>query len=164
MNRNTYVTMMVIISFIICSGPVFSGDMDHMGHDQKKMEKTKGSHQKMDNSKRMGDMIHHSTVDGVGLMYHLIDMTAHSKKMPEMRATHHLMVYLKSEHGHNVEKAKVGYLISGPDKHNQKIMAMGMGGGFGGDIALKEKGVYTIKTKALIDGKKVIDQFDYKVE
>jgi hypothetical protein len=38
-----------------------------------------------------------------------------------------------------------------------------MKGGFGSDINLKQKGTYTIKTKALSGDIKIMDQFSYKV-
>jgi hypothetical protein len=99
-------------------------------------------------------------------MYHLIDMTSHTKQMEGMTGTHHLMVYIAPSPGKPVVEAKVGYLIKGPgkDKDPQKAMAMGMGGGFGADVNLRDPGTYTIKTKVAIGEASFIDTFEYVVE
>jgi hypothetical protein len=81
----------------------------------------------------------------------------------EMDMTHHLMVYLTDADGNSVKDAKVGYLVVKPDGTKQKLMCMHMKGGLGSDISFKQKGTYTIKTKALSGDAKIMDQFTYKV-
>ncbi|MGD8241379.1 MAG: hypothetical protein PVF59_01035, partial [Desulfobacterales bacterium] len=119
-----------------------------------------------------GENIHNAKKEGYTLAYHLIDMKAQMAAMKEhaqahgaekMDMTHHLMVYLTDADGHPVKDAKVGYLVVNPDGTNQKLMTMHMKGGFGSDINLKQKGTYTIKTKALSGDIKIMDQFSYKV-
>jgi hypothetical protein len=74
------------------------------------------------------------------------------------------MVYIQNPEGSNISQAKVGFLIIGPDKSKQKLMAMGMKGAFGADVDLRKKGHYTIKTKAVTDEKMLIDKFVYESE
>ena len=143
---------------LLISTPVFA--MDHSGHGDMDM----GHGKSMDHGNMMGDMIHHSNLDGYTIMYHLIDMTAHMKEMPEMKAGHHLMMYIKDAHGNTVEGAKVGYLIIGPDGAKQQVMAMGMSGGFGGDVNLMKHGMYVIKAKTVMGDKKIMDEFHYTVK
>jgi hypothetical protein len=110
----------------------------------------------IDHSEHVGQNIHTSTVDGYRLAYHLVDLPG--------RQEHHLMVYVMSPDGEPVEEAKIGYLVEGPDGSKQKVMAMGMKTAFGADVNLTLKGNYTIKTKALVGNKKLLDKFTYAVE
>ncbi len=99
--------------------------------------------------------IHTSTVEGYGLVYALYHF-------PE-RKTWHLMVTITGPEGSKVEKGKVGFLVVGPDGSKQKAMAMGMKGSYGADVDIREKGVYTVKTKAIIGDRKLFDRFKYEV-
>jgi hypothetical protein len=121
----------------------------------------------MDHSGHRGPNIHNSTVDGYSLTYHLIDMQEKMKdmeNMPEMQATHHMMVYVTGPDGAVLGQAKVGYLVVGPDGNKQKLMAMGMKDGFGADVDFKAPGAYTVKTKAVANGATLLDQFTYEVK
>jgi hypothetical protein len=129
---------------------------------------------KMDHSGHMGMRIHESSVDGYMLAYHMIDNKAQMAKMKDMKGmkmgdmkdmkSHHLMAYLVDSDGKKVEGAKVGYMVTGPDGAEQKAMTMGMKGGYGADVEFSLKGAYTIKMKAKIGDKKVIDSFTYDVK
>lgn len=103
-----------------------------------------------------GVQIHTSTVEGYGLAYTLYHF-------PE-RKTWHLMVAITGPEGSEVEKGKVGFLVVGPDGSKQKAMAMGMKGAYGADVDLAEKGVYRVKTKAVVGGKKLFDTFRYEMK
>ena len=158
---NTIMAMIVFTVFILINN-VYAMDK----HDHGK--ETEG----MDHSAHTGENIHNSKKEGYTLAYHLIDMKAQMAAMKEhaqahgaekMDMTHHLMVYLTDADGNPVKDAKVGYLVVNPDGTNQKLMCMHMKGGFGSDINLKQKGTYTIKTKALSGDTKIMDQFSYKV-
>ncbi len=114
-----------------------------------------------------GKMIRETSVDGYELTYRLIDIREEMEETadkPEVSATHHLMLFIKSPDGQPVTSAKVGFLIEGAQKADQKVMAMGMGQGFGADIHLGGTGGYTIKSKAVFDGRQLIDSFDYTVK
>lgn len=100
--------------------------------------------------------IHTSTVEGYGLVYTLYHF-------PE-RKTWHLMVTITGPEGSKVEKGKVGFLVKGPDGSKQKAMAMGMKGSYGADVDIGEKGVYTVKTKAIIGNRKLFDNFSYEMK
>jgi len=84
--------------------------------------------------------------------------------MPEMEATHHLMLFVHPPEGKIIEQPKVGFLVEGPKGKTQKVMAMAMSGGFGADLDLSEKGDYTIKSKAVFGEVKLIDGFEYTIE
>ena len=126
-----------------------------------------GGHGSMDHSSHMGDLIHETEVNGYQMAYHLIDMREKMKgmeNMPEMAATHHLMVYIKDPQGQMVDQAKAGYLLGNPDGTEQKAMTMAMSGGFGADVVLDQPGTYTIKTKVMAGEAKLIDSFDYEMK
>jgi len=139
-----------------------AADMNHSGHD---MQGGHGSDQAMDNG-HMGEKIHESAVEGYQLRYELIDMRAQmaGHEMPPEMKTHHLMVYVTDPKGDTVERAKTGYLVTGP-AGEQKAMAMAMSGGYGADVDLKPAGTYTMKTKVVTpDGKTLLDQFTYEAK
>ncbi|MFH2218458.1 MAG: hypothetical protein ABII68_02210 [Pseudomonadota bacterium] len=110
----------------------------------------------MDHSGHAGVKIHESTVQEYRLAFHLLDLPGREER--------HLMTYIKSSEGLPVTEATVGYLIKGPDNAVQKIMAMGMKDSFGGDVNFTAKGSYTIKVKAVVNDKKLIDEFIYEVK
>jgi hypothetical protein len=95
-------------------------------------------------------------VQGYHLAYHLLDQNK--------EATRHLMVYIMDAEGNEIEGAKVGFLVKGPDGTKQKLMAMGMKGAYGVDFRLVMKGTYDIKMKALAGDKKLLDSFKHKIE
>jgi hypothetical protein len=160
----TFNRIMTLIFFavFILAHPVYATDTHDHGHEAGEI----------DHSAHTGENIHNSKKEGYTLAYHLIDMKAQMAAMKEhaqahgsgdMDMTHHLMVYLTDADGNSVKDAKVGYLVVNPDGTKQKLMCMHMKGGFGSDISLKQKGTYTIKTKALSGDIKVMDQFSYTV-
>jgi len=142
-----------------------------MDHSKMHGEMDHGKMAGMDHSQMKGEMIHQSTVDGYKVMYHLIDNMAEMAKMGDMKGhdmsqmkSNHLMVYIVDAGGKAVSKGKVGYMVTGPDGVEQKVMAMAMTGGFGADVDLKLKGAYTIKTKAIAGESQLVDEFTYEVK
>lgn len=121
-------------------------------------------------SARPGDNIHTATVDGHHLAYYLIDMHKHMDKRTHqshttgMAASHHLMVYVTKPDGKLLDKARVGYLVVGPDGTKQKQMGMEMRGAFGASLHMGAKGAYSVTTKALSDGKALMYQFTYEMK
>jgi hypothetical protein len=113
-----------------------AGEMDHTGH--------------------VGENIHETNIDGYRLAYHLLELD----RVPG----HHLMVYITGPEGKKIEKAKLGFLIKGPDGSKQKLMAEGMKGAFGTNADFKAAGAYLIKMKALIGEKKLLDAFTYEMK
>ena len=105
---------------------------------------------------RPGIPIHESTVDGYRFDYVLYHFPA--------KKTWHLMVSITAPEGARVDQGKVGFLVSGPDGSKQKGMAMGMKGAYGADMDFGEKGVYTVKTKAVFGDRKLFDRFKYEVK
>lgn len=110
----------------------------------------------MDHATHVGKKIHESTVQGYHLIYHLLDL--------KEREDYHLVTYIKNPEGLSVIEAKVGYLINGPNNAKQKIMAMAMKDSFGGDVNFTHKGNYNVKVKALVNDKKLFDDFVYEVK
>ena len=115
-----------------------------------------------------GTEIRSAKADGYTFRYELIDLLADMKDhqghdMSKMKS-HHLMVYVTDPAGKTVRQAKVGYLVTGPDKAEQKVMAMFMEGGFGADIDLKAKGAYKVLAKVAAGDKTVKDEFTFAVK
>ena len=144
---------------LLLASPAWSGS----GHDAHKaghgtMAAGHGAHDS-------GMKIHESSQDGYTFEYRLIDMKEkmkNMKNMPEMKDTHHLMVFVKNSHGMAVKTAKVGYLIQEKGtKAMQKKMAMGMSNGFGADVTFSPGNHYLIKTKVMDGAKAVTDEFEY---
>lgn len=142
-----------------------SHDMDAHGSNENshQMSATDGMSHGVNN----GNAMHSSMVGDYHFSYELIDMREKMKGMagmPAMKSTHHMMLFIKSADGHMAKNAKVGYLVENPDGTTQKIMTMGMGEGFGGDVDFAAKGVYTIKVKAVAGEEKIVDTFKYEVK
>ena len=133
---------------------------DSHQHDMDQMEQ-------MDHSAHRGPNVHNSMVDGHHLAYHLIDMREKMQdmeNMPEMKATHHMMVYVTGPDGAVLAQAQVGYLVVGPDGQQQRLMAMGMSDGYGADVDFRAPGAYTVRTKAVANGTTLRDEFTYEVK
>lgn len=148
-----------------------SGSGQGMGQGGHMMDSSgQGGHMMDGSGQGMGQggmKIHTAAVDGYQLSYELIDMKARMKgmkNMPEMKHSHHLMVYVKDKDGHPVENATVGYLIEGPGSSEQKAMCMGMGDGYGADVSFDQAGQYTVKTKVVAGDRKLMDRFTYEVK
>jgi len=145
--------------------------MQQMGSMEGDMSSMGGNMKDMDHSGHGGELIHEGSVDGYQFTYHLLDirekmaaMKAAGHAHEGMNATHHLMVYIQDSSGAPVEDAKVGYYVEGPDGATQKLMSMGMGGGYGSDVNIGEAGEYVIKTKVVAGDTKLIDSFTYSME
>jgi ABC-type sulfate/molybdate transport systems ATPase subunit len=83
------------------------------------------------------------------------------KNMPEMKDTHHLMVFVKDAQGGPVKTAKVGYLIQDAAGAVQKKMTMAMNDGFGADVTFEPGKHYQIKTKVMAGTTTLMDEFEY---
>ncbi len=157
MKKGFIYKVVVIISGLFLTGTTYAAEMDHSAHN-------------MSDDSTMEKPFHKSMVDGYNLKYKLIDMRAKMKDMKgveHVKATHHLMVYKSMKHGTHVmpvAKAKVGFLVEFSDGKKATAMAMAMGGGFGADINLGQKGKYTIKTKVVDGDKKLVDEFHHIVK
>lgn len=166
-----YLTLIIISLFCITSAS-FAMDKGHESHGH-------------GDSHRIGERFHETQKDGYTLSYYLMDLREQTKSdaaahgshdshdshdsygghgQKEMDKPHHIMVYITDKKHHTVEKAKVGFLIKGGAKGTQKIMGMYMSQGFGITADMKEKGIYTITTKALIGDDTVMDSFAYEMK
>ena len=115
-----------------------------------------GAHTAGDHAGHIGEKIHESHVKGFRLAYHLLDIPG--------RDARHLITYITDAQSGPVNDAKVGYLVVGPGGKEQKVMAMTMKDSFGGDIDFSAKGTYTIKSKAVVGDKSLLDSFTFVVE
>ena len=124
-------------------------------------------------SDRIGELFHESMQEGFMLSYYLMDMremqqekdaahAGHGAK--EMDKPHHIMVYIMDKDHNPVEKGQVGFLIKNQNGDKQKLMGMGMSKGFGITADLREKGRYTITTKAVLGKVKFMDTFEYEMK
>jgi hypothetical protein len=123
-----------------------------------------------------GVLLRESKVQGLSFVYRLYSwdernvmmkgMEGHA--MPGMdssgKATNHLMVFVRDGAGKELTGGKVGFILTGPDKAEQKTLTMGMSGGYGADVTLRVPGTYTIKTKAVIGDRNVVEDFSYTVK
>lgn len=166
---------LMLAALLLATGAAFAGDMSHEGHGghgshgSTPMAGGYGEHTGMDHSQHEGKNIRNAVINGYKLAYHLIDM---QQKMAAMKdkakapeagmKSHHLMVYVQAGDGKKVTDAQTGFLVVGADGENQKAMAMAMGGGYGADLYFK-RGDNTIKTKIVIAGNKLIDEFTFKM-
>ncbi|OQX12196.1 MAG: hypothetical protein BWK76_18025 [Desulfobulbaceae bacterium A2] len=143
------------------------------GHDM-------GTHASMEHAHHQGDSIREATVEGYRLSYQMIDNLAQLRAAQQAgRATnddtiriidpariksHHLMLHIVGPDGRPVTDAKVGFLTKGTDGAEQTAMAMAMDGGYGADIELRGAGGVTIKSKTVVAGKTLLDEFAFKRE
>ncbi|SLM31381.1 conserved exported hypothetical protein [Desulfamplus magnetovallimortis] len=170
MKNNILITataLIMALSFSPLSMASSSGHDASHGTDSHKTHDMSENTATMNHGAHSGEAMHSSMVGKYHFTYELIDMRKKMKEMenmPEMKATHHMMLFIKSHEGKAPEKAMVGFLIQNPDGTTQKIMAMGMGDGFGADVDFGKTGIYKIKVKAMAGEEKLLDTFEYEVK
>ena len=127
---------------------------------------------------RIGDFIHESVVDAYMLAYHILDLRdqktegmdkasmdrTYAMTNENMDRPHHLMLYIMDKNHKLILKGEVGFLIKDPEGNSQKIMGIYMDRGFGATVDMKNKGIYTIKAKAIIGDRELLDKFEYEME
>ena len=153
-------TVVILAATFALSAPLMASASEHGSMNME---------MKHDGMMSMGKMIHSETVDGVKVMFHLIDMKEKLKGMQVpagMTDTHHLMImFSDAKSGKMLSSGQVKVKIIGPDKSEQVKTMMGMNGGFGSDVNLSAKGKYGIMTKFLLsDGKVRSCKFWYEVK
>lgn len=127
---------------------------------------------------RPGKHIRMINLSGYTLMYHMLDLSERSEMMKNMEGhsvigmkkgsdvTNHLMVYIQKPDG-KIVSGDVAYLITDPNGKDFRTMTMPMYGGYGADVNLKLKGVYTIRTNIRIEGgatTRLNDDFTYQIK
>ncbi len=161
MNKITISIFALIFAALFLTGPAAAMEKGHGTHDA-------------GGSEKIGDLFHESTAEGYMLSYYLMDMreskkgdkasehSAHGKK--DMDKPHHIMVYIMDKDHKPVVKGRVGFLIKDAEGNPQKAMAMYMSKGFGITADMKNKGVYTIVTKAVLGEVKLMDKFTHEMK
>ncbi len=171
MKKNILAILSLILLALVTT--TAQAEMDHSGHQGHDHSMHQEKPNQNEHDMHAGHKCQHDNgamrqtmIDGHHIRYELIDMRGRmgNMNMPADMKSHHLMVYIKDAANNVVEKAKTGFLVIGPDGTKQKAMAMGMGGGYGADINLMEKGAYTIKTKVVAGSKKLSDSFEHIVK
>jgi len=129
---------------------------------------------RMDETDKIGDLIHESTVDGYLLSYYLMDLrdqkgtkeeSQHAGTMDmKMDKPHHIMVYIMDNDHKPVLKGMVGFMVKDHKGRAQKVMGMAMSKGFGSTVDMRQTGVYTITTKAIVGNRKIMDRFEYETK
>jgi hypothetical protein len=120
-----------------------------------------------------GVVIRESSVQGHAFTYRLYSWDERNVMMKGMEgdemagmdasgtSSHHLMVFVKDAAGKELSGGKVGFILTGPDKTEQKTLTMAMSGGYGADVALRAKGAYAIRAKAVFGDRTLNDDFTY---
>lgn len=123
-----------------------------------------------------GVVIRESKPQGLSFVYRLYSWDERNVMMKGMeghvmpgidasgKATNHLVVFIKDTDGKELAGGKVGFIVIGPDKAEQKTLTMSMNGGYGADVALKAPGTYTIRTKAVFGDRSVVEDFGHTVK
>jgi len=145
--------MSVLIFSVFYTGFVFAASSDMKAHS-------------MMESNKIGELIRESAMDGYILSYHFMDLRVKKTNVQDKTAMdkpHHLMVYITDKNNKPVLKANVGFMIKNAQGITQKAMGMFMSEGFGTTADMKQKGVYTIASKAILGDKKLIDKFEYEI-
>ena len=147
-------------------GSMGHGSMPGMGHE---------GHAAVANAPQ-GVLIRESKVQGLSLAYRLYSWDERNVMMKGMegmvmagmdasgKATNHLMVFIKDAAGKELADGKVGFIVTGPGKTEQKTLTMAMSGGYGADVILRTPGTYAIKTKAVFGERTVVEDFTYTVK
>ena len=142
-----------------------SGEHDKMHGMDMQHEGNMKHGQNMPHDKGM-IMVGEQTEAGVTAMAHLRNAREVMAKMG-MKTTHHLMVqFTKASSGTAIESGTAIVTVKAPSgKEVSGLKMMGMGGHFGKDVALTERGMYefTVDT-VLADGKTRRFHFSYKLE
>jgi hypothetical protein len=121
-----------------------------------------------------GRVVRESALAGTKLTYRLYSWEERNVLMKGMmgmsmpgvneKGTHHLMVFISGADGKPVTGGKVGFQVTGPGGGVQKTLTMGMFDGYGADLVLGEKGVYTVRLKADLGGTPLGEEFTYEVQ
>jgi hypothetical protein len=123
-----------------------------------------------------GMLVRESRVQGYALAYRLYSWEERNAMMKGMeghemagmdtsgRSSHHLMLFVRDSAGKDVAGAKVGFIVTGPDKQEFKTLTMAMSGGYGADVPLKAKGTHAIRTKVVIGDRTLNEEFSYDVK
>lgn len=159
------------LTFALALGQAYAMDHSKMGHDMGAMDEAK----KTDHSGHTGVLIKESKLEKGVFSYHLIDNEAQMEKAMKtggMAMDHskmemkpnHLMVYPVGTDSKVIRGAKIGFMITGPGKEVQQVMAMEMGDGYGADLSLKAAGKYEVKMKLVKGDLQVVDTFTYEAK
>ncbi len=179
MKRIHNITLIISATLVLLLNPAWAADHSgHAGHSQGGDHAGGAAgHKGHDQTAHQpgGKPLAENKVEGYTLNYYLHDLGERKQMMKSMEGmemhgmsnspdiTNHLMVFVKDAQGKLVS-GKIGFVVAGPDGKESKTLTMGMGGGYGADVSLKQAGEYTIKTKAVIDGKTITDEIKYTVK
>jgi hypothetical protein len=157
--RKSVLSVFAVILGVALTYSVSLAGMDHPTMDHSKMD-----HSKMDHGKKSDDNIVETKSNGYNFKFKFIDLLERAKGMDMGDNTHHLMVYVSDESGKKITDAKVKFKLFAPNGKESEAMAMGMGGGYGADVSLKEKGKHGIATLVKMGDKKELVKIHYETK
>ncbi len=163
MKQNLLLTLILLTVLALPAIAMQHESHDMAGHDMQQGQNNGSmAHDGMNTSGEMVMLGDTQTVDGMEAMAHIKDVREAMAKM-KMPVTHHFMLMIKDQHGNNIDSGTVAVKIKGPDGSiSAPVKLMGMGGHFGADIELQEKGMYSfIVGSKLADGVKRNFEFTY---
>lgn len=156
-------SLITLISCACLTLPLSLGaaEHDHSGHAL-----AGGNHASMQMMNADSIMLGEVSVDGVTAMAHLNDVGEVMAKMGKKENYHFMVMFSDAQSGAAIDAGSVAVKITGPaGQTGSPLPLMGMGGHFGADVGLTEKGEYrfTVGSK-LVDGKKRQFEFTYTVK
>ncbi len=155
-------SQLLIFSFMtLLALPLQGLAQDHSAHGAK----AAAGHEAMGGGMKMGGaiMLEEVTESGVKAMVHLMDVSAAMTKMGRKENFHLMVLFTDVKTGKELSEGSVALKITGPGgKAGEPIGLMAMGGQFGSDISLPEKGKYSLEIGSkLADGVKRQFKFPY---
>jgi hypothetical protein len=152
-------SVLTIVFLVTALIPALASSADHPKNEDMKHE---GMHEGM----MMGEsmvVLGQSEVSGVNGMAHLSDVSKQMAALGRSETNHFMMMFSDVKTGKAIEKGVVALKVKSPSGETSgPFKLIGMGGHFGADVILTEKGEYhfIVGTK-LGDGVKRQYHFDY---
>ena len=156
-------TLMTLACCSLLTLPISAWAVHH-DHGQHAMESADHEGMQMMNTDSI--MLGEETVDNVKAMAHLNDVGEALAKMGKKENYHFMVMFSDAVTNGAIDQGTVAMKITGPvGQAGSPIPLMGMGGHFGADVGLTEKGEYrfTVGSK-LVDGKKRQFEFTFTVK
>lgn len=126
----------------------------------------------MDSAEKPGKQIRKTSLNGYTLTYHLLDSSERREMIKHMGhhsvigmskndgVTNHLMLYIQKPDG-TIVTADVAFYLTGPDGKSVRTMTMGMNGGYGADTVMNLSGLYTIRTRIVLENANNLESEDH---
>jgi hypothetical protein len=160
-------TILVFALLSLVTLPAFAIGQTSSDHSQHAMPPPQGDHSTMPMMNKQTIMLGEQTVDGVNGMAHLNDVGAVMAPMGRKENYHFMVMFSDAKTGAAIDQGTVAVKITDPKtgQTGEAIPLMGMGGHFGADVTLQNKGEYHFQVGSkLADGSKRQFTFHYTVK